>query len=98
MLTSMANISVQPNIVDPDQTAPSGAVRYGSTLIVTKTSFNNELEDNIWVLRKGNATYAYVNGLLLCTDKHCGPGLDCSEENILIWVHIVCYKDGFGIS
>ena len=53
MLTSMANISVQPNIVDPDQTAPSGAVRYGSTLIVTKTSFNNELEDNIWVLRKG---------------------------------------------
>ena len=62
MLTSMANISVQPNIVDPDQTAPSEAVRYGSTLIVTKRSFNNELGDDIWVLSKGNATYAYVNG------------------------------------
>ena len=48
MLTSMANISVQTNIWDPDQTAPR---RSGSTLIATKTSFNNELVDNIWVVR-----------------------------------------------
>ena len=27
---------------------------------------------------KGNATYAYVNGYFLRTDKHCGPGSDCS--------------------
>ena len=31
------------------------------------------------------------------TDKHCGPGSDCSLENSLIWVHTVCYKDLSGI-
>ena len=38
MLKSMANISVQTNILDPDQTAPR---RAGCTLIATKMSFNN---------------------------------------------------------
>ena len=38
MLTPMTNISVQKNIWDPDQTAPR---RSGSTLIATKTRFNN---------------------------------------------------------
>ena len=47
MLTSRANFSIQTNIWDPDQTAP---MRSGSTLIATKTSFNNELVDNIWVV------------------------------------------------
>ena len=41
----------------------------------SKMSFNNELVDDIC---KENATYAYVNGEFLRTDKHCGPGLDCS--------------------
>ena len=48
MLTSMANIPVQTNIRDQDQTAP---MRSGSILIASKTSFNNELVDDIWVVR-----------------------------------------------
>ena len=48
MLTSMANIPVQTNIWDQDQTAP---MRSGSILIASKTSFNNELVDDIWVVR-----------------------------------------------
>ena len=47
MLTSMANIFVQTNIWDLDQTAPS---RSCSTLVATKTSFNSELEDDISVV------------------------------------------------
>ena len=47
MLTSIANIPVQSNIWDQDQTAP---MRSGSILIATKTSFNNELVDVIWVV------------------------------------------------
>ena len=47
MLTSMANVSIHTNIWDPDQTAPR---RSGSTLIATKTSFNNELVDDIWAV------------------------------------------------
>ena len=47
MLTSMANISVQTNIWDLALTAPR---RSGSTLIATKTPFNNELVDDIWVV------------------------------------------------
>ena len=45
MLTSMANIPVQTNIWDQDQTAP---MRSGSILIASKTSqaFNNELVDD----------------------------------------------------
>ena len=39
--------TVQTNIREPDQTAPR---RSGSTLIATKTSFNNELVDDIWVV------------------------------------------------
>ena len=46
MLTSMANIPVQTNIWDQDQTAP---MRSGS-ILVTSTSFNNELVDDIWVV------------------------------------------------
>ena len=46
MLTSMANIPMQTNIWDQDQTAP---MRFGSILIASKTSFNNELVDDIWV-------------------------------------------------
>ena len=46
LVTSMANIPVQTNIWDQDQTAP---MRSGSILIASKTSFNNELVDNIWV-------------------------------------------------
>ena len=42
MLTS----TVQTKIWDPDQTAPR---RSGSTVIATKTSFSNELADDIWV-------------------------------------------------
>ena len=47
MLTSMANIPVQTNIWDQDETAP---MRSGSVLIASKTSFNNELVDSdfIW--------------------------------------------------
>ena len=44
MLTSMANIPLQTNIWDQDQTAP---MRSGSILIASKTSFNNELVDDI---------------------------------------------------
>ena len=47
MLTSMANIPVQTNIWDQDQTAP---MRSGSILIASKTAFNNELVDDIWVI------------------------------------------------
>ena len=47
MLTPMANIPVQTNIWDQDQTTP---MRSGSILIASKTSFNNEQVDNIWVV------------------------------------------------
>ena len=47
MLTSMAKIPVQTNIGDQDQTVP---MRSGSILIASKTSFNNELVDDIWVI------------------------------------------------
>ena len=47
MLTSMANIPVQTDIWDQDQTAP---MRSGSILIASKTAFNNELVDDIWVV------------------------------------------------
>ena len=47
MLTSMANIRVQTNIWDQDKTAP---MRSGSILIASKTSLNNELVDDIWVV------------------------------------------------
>ena len=47
MLTSIANIRVQTNIWDQDQTAP---MRSGSMLIASKTSLNNELVDDIWVV------------------------------------------------
>ena len=47
MLTSMANIRVQTNIWDQDQTAP---MRSGSILIVSKMSLKNELVDDIWVV------------------------------------------------
>ena len=47
MPTSMANIPIQTNIWDQDQTAP---MRSGSILIASKTSFNNELVDDIWVV------------------------------------------------
>ena len=46
MRTSMANIPVQTNIWDQDQTA---FMRYGSILIASKTYFNNELVDDILV-------------------------------------------------
>ena len=45
MLTSKANISIQTNIWDPDQTAPRSS---GSKLIAAKKPFNNELVDDIW--------------------------------------------------
>ena len=47
MLTSMANIPVQTNIWDQDQTAP---MRSRSISIASKTSFNNEQVDDIWVV------------------------------------------------
>ena len=47
MLTSMANISVETNIWDQDQTAP---MRSGSILVASTTSFNNQLVDDIWVV------------------------------------------------
>ena len=47
MLTSMANIPVQANIWDQDQTAP---MRSGSILIASKMYFNNEQVDDIWVV------------------------------------------------
>ena len=47
MLTSMAKIPVQTNIWDQDQTVP---MRSGSILIASKTSFNNKLVDDIWVI------------------------------------------------
>ena len=47
MLTSTANILVQTNIWDLDQTAP---MRSGAILIASMTSFNNELVFDIWVV------------------------------------------------
>ena len=47
MLTSMANIPVQTNIWDQDQTV---SMRSGSILIASNMSFNNELVDDIWVV------------------------------------------------
>ena len=47
MLTSMANIPIQANIWDQGQTAP---MRSWSILIASKTSFNNEQVDDIWVV------------------------------------------------
>ena len=47
MLTSMANIRVQTNIWDQDQTVP---MRSGSILIASKASLNNELVDDIRVV------------------------------------------------
>ena len=47
MLTPMASIPVQTNIWDQNQTAP---MRSGSILIASKTSFNNEQVDDIWVV------------------------------------------------
>ena len=47
MLTSMANIPVQTNIWDQDQTAP---MRSGSILVASTMSLNNELVDDIWVV------------------------------------------------
>ena len=47
MLTSMAIILVQTNIWDQDQTVP---MKSGSILIASKTSFNNKLVDDIWVV------------------------------------------------
>ena len=47
MLTSMANIPVQTNIWDQDQTA---LMRSGPILVASSTSFNNELVDDIWVV------------------------------------------------
>ena len=41
----LLNISIEANIVDPDQTAPTGAVWSGSTLFVYEAS--NNLVDNI---------------------------------------------------
>ena len=58
MLTSIANIPVQTNIWDQDQTAP---MRSGSILIASKTSFNNELVNDIWDLCS-EMQLAYVNG------------------------------------
>ena len=50
MLTSMANIPVETKIWDQEQTA---YMRSGSILIASKTSFNNELVDDIWVVMYG---------------------------------------------
>ena len=47
MLTSMANIRVQTNIWDQDQTA---LMRSGSILMASKTPLKNELVDDIWVV------------------------------------------------
>ena len=47
MLTSMANIPIQANIWDQDQTAP---MRSASILIASKMFFKNEQVDNIWVV------------------------------------------------
>ena len=47
MLTSMANIPVQTNIWDQDQTAP---MRSWPILVASSMSFNNELVDDIWVV------------------------------------------------
>ena len=39
MFTSKTNFSIQTNSVDPDQTAPKGAVSSGSTLFATETYY-----------------------------------------------------------
>ena len=74
----------QTNIANPFQATPRIAVWYGSTLFATKTAYGS--------LCQGNATYAYINGQYPRTDKHLGPGSDCSYE---IWVNIDCFKDVF---
>ena len=100
--------------MDPDQTVPRRAVRFGSKLFNTKTSYGQTNIANLvqatpriialygstllttktayGSLCQGNATYAYVNGQYLHTDKHLGPESDCSYE---IWVNIDCFKDVF---
>ena len=50
MLTSIAIILVQKNTWDQDQTAPMIS---GSILIASKTSFNDELVDDIWIVIEG---------------------------------------------
>ena len=50
MPTSMAKFPVQTKIWDQDQTAH---MRSGSILIAPKTSFNNELVGDIWVVMYG---------------------------------------------
>ena len=47
ILTSMANIPVQTDIWDQDQTAP---MRSGPILVASTMSFNNELVDDIPVV------------------------------------------------
>ena len=47
ILTSIANIPIQTNIWDQDQTAP---MRSGAILVASTTSFNKELVDDIWVV------------------------------------------------
>ena len=61
MLTSMANIPVQTNIWDQDQTAP---MRSGSILIASKTSFNYELVDDIWVVMQGKCNLCFRQWLI----------------------------------
>ena len=97
MLTPTANFAV-----DPDQTIPRRAVRFWSTLFAPKTSYgqtNIANPESLFATKtaygslcQGNATYAYVNGQYPRTDKHLGPGSDCSYE---IWVNIDCFKDVF---
>ena len=62
----------QTNIANPVQITPRIAVGYGSTLFATETAYGS--------LCQGNTTYAYVNGQYPRTDKHLGPGSDCSYE------------------
>ena len=61
MLTSMANIPVQTNIWDQDQTA---SMRSGSILIASKTSSNNELVDDIWVVMQGKCNLCLSQWLI----------------------------------
>ena len=86
MLTSMANIPVQTNIWDQDQTAP---MRSGSILIASKTSFNNELVDDIWVVMKGKCNLCLRQLLILSVQTNI---VDLDQSS-LIRSHTVCYKD-----
>ena len=89
---------IQANSVDPDQTAPKGAVWSGSTLFAKMTfkiTSNDKAtaSENVVCLCRLLNILANFSNLFLHTGKQCGPRSDCSQRSSLIWVHTVCKND-----